>query len=228
MADYHSPTVVSPSLPLADISPLEQLILGQVFDTEPAGKGLVYFHSWSGAHEFLSVEVGELRAAYAGSVGTNGVAHDIVTTLLDRHAKTGEGGDDIEIDLSIAGFGWERILQDIIRRSSGIDEITVTTSFTCTKMRPDGFGGMITRITAEAIESGSISGMLERMREERPLSCIGEARRHECHDRLQAMADAEGWTSSTLLLLIANWLETNRHAAALIDHLDRLASAGND
>ena len=34
MTDYHSPTVVQPNIPAADITPLERLILGLAFDAE--------------------------------------------------------------------------------------------------------------------------------------------------------------------------------------------------
>jgi hypothetical protein len=230
MADYHSPTIVSPPLPLADISPLEHLVLGQLFDAELADRGLIYFHSWSGPREFLSVEAGELREAHAASTGIAGVANDLATVLLDRQAEAADAGqdDDIEIDLSIAGSGWERMLQDVLRRSSEIDEIVVTTSFTCTKMRPDGFGGLITRITAKAIESCSTVEMLERMREQDTSPGIDDPQSFESHHRLQAMAEAAGWNSFTLLLLIANWLDANGHTGGLIDHLDRLVDPGSD
>lgn len=42
-----------------------------------------------------------------------------------------------------------------------LDEIVVTTSFTCSKMRPDGFGGAVTLITAETISGKSTTDMLD-------------------------------------------------------------------
>lgn len=69
--------------------------------------------------------------------------------------------DDIDVDLTESDAGWDRMFQDIVRRSAAIEEIVVTTSFTCTKMRPDGFGGSVMLITAEAIRYRSTTEILE-------------------------------------------------------------------
>jgi hypothetical protein len=46
-------------------------------------------------------------------------------------------------------------------RRSALDFIEVETAWTCTKMRPDGFGGAATLITADAIEGMSTSSWLD-------------------------------------------------------------------
>jgi hypothetical protein len=43
MTDYHTPTVVQPTIPNIDMTALERLILGRVFDTETDGDGLYFF-----------------------------------------------------------------------------------------------------------------------------------------------------------------------------------------
>ena len=58
-------------------------------------------------------------------------------------------------------MSWEVILQDIVRRSSTLRYVTVVTAFTCTKMRPDGFGGMAVVITADAIKGKSTNDFIE-------------------------------------------------------------------
>ena len=60
----------------------------------------------------------------------------------------------------MSGTSWEFILQDIVRRSSTLSYVTVTTAFTCSKMRPDGFGAMALFITATAIKAYSTSDFL--------------------------------------------------------------------
>lgn len=70
-----------------------------------------------------------------------------------------------------------------------LDEIVVTAAWTCTKMRSDGFGGSIMRITATGIQHCSTSDMLEALREQ-PISPSGtdvdghETRRRHRGDRL--------------------------------------------
>src|SRR5216684_4427044 len=54
-----------------------------------------------------------------------------------------DGGKDIDLDftntsyLDLSGSSWEFFLQDIVRRSKTLTYISVVTSFTCSKMRPD-------------------------------------------------------------------------------------------
>ncbi len=66
----------------------------------------------------------------------------------------------MDLDLSLAGY--EFILQDILKRSQMLTHISITAAFTCTKMRPDGFGGMVTLITTEEILSTSTNEILEK------------------------------------------------------------------
>jgi hypothetical protein len=58
-------------------------------------------------------------------------------------------------------MSWECIFQDIVRRSATLKYVTAVSSFTCTKMRADGFGGMAVLITADAIRGKSTNDILE-------------------------------------------------------------------
>ena len=69
--------------------------------------------------------------------------------------------DDTEIEIDFSGTSWEFIFQDIVRRSATLRYVTAVTSFTCSKMRPDGFGGMAVLITADAILGKSTNDILE-------------------------------------------------------------------
>jgi hypothetical protein len=57
-------------------------------------------------------------------------------------------------------------LQNIVRRSQTLKYILVITSFTCTKMRSDGFGGMATVITANTIAGKSTHDIIGELLEE--------------------------------------------------------------
>jgi hypothetical protein len=62
---------------------------------------------------------------------------------------------------------WESIFQDIVRRSARLRYVTAISAFTCSKMRPDGFGGMAVLITPSAVVGKSTSdhpGFPERSR----------------------------------------------------------------
>lgn len=163
MADYYSPTVVTPFIPTADIMPLERLILGMVFDEETDENGRVFFHSSCGPSEVVAIEAKQLRQAHEASRDLEcGLAAYVALRLAET--KDCEPHDYIELDLSAAALGWDGMLQSIVRRSPTLDEIIVTVAFTCSRMRPDGFGGSITRITAKALQYGSTTDILAEFR----------------------------------------------------------------
>ena len=155
MADYHSPTVVQPTIPDRDMTPLERLLLSHILDCEPDGDGF-YFYSETGPNDGIELPLDELRTALSASVGVPSTAYDYVIARLAL-----AGADDTHIEIDLSGTSWEFILQDIVRRSRTLDHITVVSAFTCTKMRPDGFGGMAVLITADAIKSKSTHDILE-------------------------------------------------------------------
>lgn len=164
MADYHSPTVVTPDLPITDMTPLERLLLGLVFDAEQ-GDDAIYFHSWCGPSDIATLPVKELRAAREESrhIAGSAIAARVDVLLVEFDAASKDPGDHIDVDIIRPDTGWDRMFQDIVRRSATIDEVVVTAAFTCSKMRPDGFGGSVMRITSDAIQYSSTTDMLEKM-----------------------------------------------------------------
>ena len=163
MANYHSPTVVQPNIPAADVTPLERLILGLVFDVENEEGGVTY-HSWCGPSDVVTLSAADLRIARDAShqQGESSIGRHVAALPGRYDANAGDDPpDDIDVDLTDSNGGWEQMFQDIVRRSATIDEIVVTTAFTCTKMRPDGFGGSVMLITEDAIRYRSTTDILE-------------------------------------------------------------------
>lgn len=179
MADYYSPTVVEPHIPLADMTPLEQLLLTQIFDSETIGDAL-YFYEEQSTQDQLWLDVGEVREALAGSEGIASKANEIVATAL---AELEPDAEDLELDLSMTS--WEFLFQDIIARSATIEYVVVTTSFTSSKMRPDSFGGMVTLITADDMLSSSTSDMLGQLLDRVDYGDLGCAPGHGSHVALR-------------------------------------------
>lgn len=154
MADYYSPTVIPAVIPNTDMTALECLLLSRIFDAEPDGDG-IYFHSWQGPLDVIQLRRSELAKAVAAS---RSAKSQVLAYIEERLAGTAENEDEIELDLS--GTSWEFILQDIVRRSASLRYITVTTAFTCSTMRRDGFGGQALFITAAAIKGCSTAEFL--------------------------------------------------------------------
>ena len=149
MANYYSPMVIQQPVPAGDLTALERLILSQIFECE-GDEGDLYFYSHDGAANLISIDADTLRAAIDDPAAQDTTA---LVQILDQYAEAILNDGEIVIDTS--GGWWDAILQDVVRRSDTLDHLSVITAFTCDKMRPDGFGGMATLITAQAIRGQS-------------------------------------------------------------------------
>ena len=224
MADYHSPTVVTPSIPVADMTALENLLLQQIFDESMDGNE-AYFHAWCGPSDILTIDATELRTAWQESRESESRVNVYVGKRLEAFDATADDkrSDEIDLDLTGPDEDWTRMLQNILRRSQTLDEIVVTAAFTCSKMRSDAFGGSVMRITADAIQYASTAEMLEDTRVAPIIAEAMNGNETATCQRIEAIADVAGWDHFTLLLVIARWLEWSKQTECLIDFLDRLA-----
>jgi hypothetical protein len=115
MADNHSPTVVQPNIPAADMTPLERLILDLVFDAENE-EGGIYYHSWCGPSAFVTLSVDDPRTACAASRdhGESSIGEHVGRLLSQYDADASDDPpDDIDVDLTDPDVGWDRMFQDI-------------------------------------------------------------------------------------------------------------------
>ena len=153
MADYFTPTVIQPAIPIADITPLERLLLSHIFNAEPDGEGL-YFYADEGPSDMIWLDRTPVETALAQSLP--GIATTFVSEQLARVPA-----DNAEIELDCSDMVWEAIFQDIVRRSASLRYVTAISAFTCSKMRPDGFGGMAVLITQSAVVGKSTSDIIQ-------------------------------------------------------------------
>lgn len=159
MADYFSPTVVQPNIPLADITPLERLLLQKIFSFHDRGDSL-YFFAELGANDLPVYPIDDVRTALVASQDIPSATADMVRAEL---AKLDPDAAYFEIDTTNSETCWETIFQDIVRRSSALAYIVVASSWTCTKMLSDGFGGMAMIITADDVMVRSTDSMIDEM-----------------------------------------------------------------
>ena len=154
MTDYYSQTVVRTDLPRSAMTGLEFEVLCQIFSHEAVGED-IYFFAEHGLNDIAYVTAGAAKAFAEADQG-------IASALADQVAEAIgilQGGDE-QVEIDVTEIGYETIFQDIVRRSA-LDFIEVEVAWTCTKMRPDGFGGAATLITADAIEGMSTSSWLD-------------------------------------------------------------------
>lgn len=169
MADYYSQTVVQPDIPHDAMTPLERLILDQVFESE-AYDGGVYFFSSDGPNTCPSFT----RAALAHALAQSRDRESVLTNVTDDALKAAVPDQD-DITLEVKAETWESMLQDIVRRAPELDYIIVQTAWTCSKMRPDGFGGAAVLITADAIKGKSTHDIIEDFMAEAKLKSFAAA-----------------------------------------------------
>jgi hypothetical protein len=156
MPDYFTPTVIQPAIPVADITPLERLLLSHIFNAEADGEGL-YFYADERPADMIWLDRAPIETALAQSKNTvDSTAVSVVTEQLARMPA-----DNVEIELDFSDMSWESIFQDIVRRSATLRYVTAVSAFTCSRMRPDGFGGMAVLITPSAVIGKSTNDVIE-------------------------------------------------------------------
>ena len=106
------------------------------------------------------------RPRGSGSTGPGSKRHSrnpridstAATLVIEHLARI--PADNVEIELDFSDRRWEAIFQDIIRRSATLRYVTAVSAFTCSKMRPDGFGGLAVLITADTVMGKSTSDIV--------------------------------------------------------------------
>ncbi|OHD08639.1 hypothetical protein [Sphingopyxis sp. RIFCSPHIGHO2_12_FULL_65_19] len=158
MADYHSPTIVRPDIPRAAMTLLEHRLLIGMFSHE-GGEDEVYFFAEDYVNDLLHLDLAEVHQLLEVDPFPDSYA---VTAIRDHLRKLDPAEGELALDMSVIGY--EGIFQDIIKRCDALDDVEVVAAWTCTKMRPDGFGGIATLITADAIETMSTASFLDEVR----------------------------------------------------------------
>lgn len=158
MADYHSPTIVRPDIPRAAMSLLEHRLLIGMFSHE-GGEDAVYFFAKDYVNDLLHLDLPEVHRLLEDDPFPDSYA---VTVIREHLRKLDPAEGELALDMSVIGY--EGIFQDIVKRCDALDDVEVVAAWTCTKMRPDGFGGMATLITADAIETISTASFLDEVR----------------------------------------------------------------
>jgi hypothetical protein len=105
--------VIQPAIPIADLTPLERLLLSHVFNAECQGERL-YFYADEGPAERIWLDRARLEAAHAQS-RIDSTATSLVIEHLARIPA-----DNVEIELDFTDRRWETIFQDIVRRSPSL------------------------------------------------------------------------------------------------------------
>ncbi|CVI63018.1 hypothetical protein CFBP4996_27130 (plasmid) [Agrobacterium leguminum] len=155
-----------PPIPLADISPLEMLILTNVLECSETDTGLVLFTDF-GPTNTIRVARSELADAYRASAH---YAEEPVNVFIASRvlALLPAGGNAVEedamLDIDLSQFPWQFVVQGIVARSADLREVTVIQWMNHPSQRPDSYGAGVSLITARAIHHASSEDLLARFR----------------------------------------------------------------
>ena len=160
MADYYTQTVVHQEIPERLIAPFERLLLAEVFESENRD-GAIYYYASERPNDFITIDPRLLCVTLAISPEKSRLR----SWLKKQLAECPEDIPHLDIDLTACPYKYEAhliILQDIVRRSKGeLPYLTIAAAYTCSKMRPDGFGGMAIIITQNRISYHSTYNVIE-------------------------------------------------------------------
>ena len=155
-----------PPIPLADISPLEMLILTNVLECSVTEEGLVLFTDVTPANP-IRVARSELTAAFGASARNGGdpvnvFIADRVLALQPAGGNTVE--DDAMVDIDLSHFPWQFVVQGIVARSPDLHEVAVIQWTNHPSQRPESFGATVSLITAKAVHHATSEDILDRFR----------------------------------------------------------------
>ncbi|MGO9365474.1 MAG: hypothetical protein ACLP02_18810 [Rhodomicrobium sp.] len=161
MADYFTQLVVQQDIPGNLIAPHEKLLLEQILDANEQDGAISYCSSEGpGAYIWLN------REAVKRALAAPRVRSRLRKPLLQRYHAAPSDKAEFEFDLTTTAYGSDVyliILQDVVRRARDtLPYITIAASFTCNKMRKDGFGGMALILTPARILFQSTNDYLEK------------------------------------------------------------------
>jgi hypothetical protein len=163
MADYYIQTVINPSIPTALFAPLELFLLQQVCEwevDEPSPHDTLYFFASECPSTSIVIDESMVAGGADGFRTIIEVSRPLCPFLCDHVVAAWDGGGDLDLD--DVGMNFADILQSVVKRAGDqLRYITIEESFTCSKMRPDGFGGAATLITPSEIISTSTQQWLQ-------------------------------------------------------------------
>ena len=99
MANYHSPTVIQQMIPTADMTALEQLFLGEIFDAEFDGEA-VYLCTDEGPRDMLYIDADKLREGVGDPAAADTTA---LSQIVGQYGEEILADGEVEIDASCEG-----------------------------------------------------------------------------------------------------------------------------
>lgn len=151
MTCLQSKITTYPALPIADITPLEKLILFKVLDYAEIDGGLELYAD-TGAMNPIVVSRRELMDALDMPDQANeSLLKRFVTERVLTILPTEDPDPESVVFIDLSEFPWQFVVQDIITRSTTAREFVVIQWISDPSQRPDTFGASVSLITENGI-----------------------------------------------------------------------------
>lgn len=140
-----------PALPIADITPLEKLILSKVLDCAEVDGGLELYTD-TGPMNPIVVSRRELIEALDTSDQAN---ESLLKRFTREHVLSILPTEDIDpesiVFIDLSEFPWQFVVQDIVTRSPTLRELVVIQWISDPSQRPDTFGASVSLVTENGV-----------------------------------------------------------------------------
>lgn len=166
MTNLETKIITHPPIPLADITPLEMLLLTNVLECSEAEADLVLFTD-VGPTNPINVKRHELIEAFRASAPhVDSAINTFIASRIIALLPTPSGEVDAKatVDIDLSEFPWQFVVQGIVARSPSLSEMVVTQWTNHPTQRPETFGASVSLITAKAIHHATSEDLLARFR----------------------------------------------------------------
>lgn len=155
-----------PPIPLAEITPLEKLVLTRVLECSETEAGLALFTD-IGPVNPISVDRQALLDAFGASEPQSESAlNAFIGSRILALLPTSPGREDLDIaaEIDLSEFPWQFIVHDIVARSPSLPEVTVIQWINHPSQRLETYGASVSLITGKGIHHATSEDLLNRFR----------------------------------------------------------------
>jgi hypothetical protein len=140
-----------PALPIADISPLEKLILSKVLDCVEIDRGLELYTDTGPMNPIVVLRRELMEAIDASDQANESLLKRFMRERVLSILPAEDPGPESVVFIDLSEFPWQFIVQNIVTRSPTARELVVIQWISDPSQRPDTFGASVSLITENGI-----------------------------------------------------------------------------
>lgn len=164
MTDIETRITTYPALPIADITPLERLVLSNVLDCSETEDGLELFTDLGPRNPVRVRRKDLIEAFHASERNIEILLRTFIEDSVLAQLSDDDGDPESIVQIDLSAFPWQFIVQDVIARSATGQELVVIQWISHPSQRPDTFGASVSLITANGIYHATSDDLISHFR----------------------------------------------------------------